>query len=169
MLRAIYYICLFGAVAQALWFFPELPRVISSHFNGEGFADSWSSKPTLFGVYALILALNHSIFILVPEMFKNDNLIFYVVPNGSAWLARGKKAETSSYILKSFTLFGIVSLVTMITIMQMVIHANRLEEPKIAEPGMYPFITAYGLFVVCWFFALFIRFGSERLNSEIGE
>jgi ABC-type multidrug transport system fused ATPase/permease subunit len=98
-------------------------------------------------------------------MFKNDNGIFYVVPNGSAWQAKGKKIETSRYLIQSLTLFGIATLVYLGTYTNVVIGANLLKEPAIVEPGTFPLTIGYIMFAIAWFFAFFNRFGSGRLSE----
>ncbi len=165
MLRYIYYICLVGAVCQTLWYLPELPSVISSSFNSDGNATGWTSKTTYLALYGLILAVSHSIFIFLPDMFKNDNGIFYFVPNGSSWQAKGKKAETSRYIIQSFTLFGIATLIYLAAYIHIIFAANKLEEPAITGAGTFPFTIGYIVFAIIWFFAFFNRFGSGRLSE----
>jgi len=65
-LRRIFLALIALAIAQIVYYYPQMPAVVASHFDGLGAANDWSSKKGLFGLYAAILVMLVGVFIFVP-------------------------------------------------------------------------------------------------------
>ena len=53
------------AIVQIVYYYPRMPVIVASHFDGLGVPNDWSSKNGFFGLYAAILAMLVGIFVLV--------------------------------------------------------------------------------------------------------
>ena len=54
---AVFYPLTGVAVLQVVYYYPQLPAVVASHFDGHGAANGWSGKEFFFGLYLVILLL----------------------------------------------------------------------------------------------------------------
>ena len=56
--KAVFIALVALAVAQAIFYYPQLPGTMASHFDGAGHPNGWSSKPVfvggMFGMMALM-------------------------------------------------------------------------------------------------------------------
>ena len=53
-------------VLQTLYYYPQLPEVVASHWDGLGAPNGWSSRFGFFGVYLGIVILLAGVFIYLP-------------------------------------------------------------------------------------------------------
>jgi len=143
----------------------DLPQNMSWHFNEVGDADRWIAKPYILSLYVLFLVLIHGTFIILPDLFRANDGIFYFVPNGGAWSAIGKKDEVYNYVFGSFTTYAAVSLVYMMALMHMVVQANLAKVPKMPEPGFWVITWIYLGFVAAWLYFWFEKFSREKLRK----
>ena len=113
-----------GFISQFLYYYPNLPEIIASHFNGTGEADSWMSKQgfIIFDAIILLIVILH--FTLLPSFLKKlpDSLIN--LPNKEYWLATKRRAETFSTLKTFFEWFAIVLLGLFIAVNQQIGRAH---------------------------------------------
>ena len=55
--RNLFYGLVAVALLQSVFYYPQLPAVVASHFDGAGIANGWSSRNVFFTVYLVMVAM----------------------------------------------------------------------------------------------------------------
>lgn len=141
------------AVAQSIYFYPQLPEITASHFDSAGNPNGWMSKQVLVLFYLGMIAILIAIFFLIPR-FPNQ---MKNLPNRDYWLSGDREAETNRYINSSTLRVGIATFVLLIYIMQLVFEANLNKEPVLSGDILWALIL-YFIFIAVWLFKFYKRF-----------
>ncbi len=141
------------AVAQSIYFYPQLPEITASHFDSAGNPNGWMSKQVLVLFYLGIIAILLAIFFFIPR-FPNQ---MKNLPNRDYWLSGDREAKTNKYINSSTLRVGIATFVLLIYIMQLVFEANLSKEPVLSGDVLWPLIL-YFVFIAVWLFKFYKRF-----------
>ena len=136
---------LFGilvALAQAIFLAPLLPDTLAARFQWDGTAIAASSKDTFFAIYFAVLAI---------EALGSLTLPLTV---------RRQAADIEWRIL----LFGLVTTTFALAIVQMVIHANLRQPPRLG--GAFGFLMgAYLAFAAGWTVATIRRWLRDQADA----
>jgi uncharacterized membrane protein len=143
------------ALAQSLWFFPQLPDIVASHFDGAGRPNGWSGKGFFFAFYLLIVCAVASIFLIAGSSVRPRSRLR--IPNLEYWLAPERSEETISFLRRNLLSAGAASLALAVVVMQFAIQANFEDPPRISA-AVYWALLAYFLYVGVWLVRLYLRF-----------
>ena len=130
-LQSGFYGLLAIALLQIVYYYPQMPEVVASHFDGLGAANGWSSKNAFFGLYIAILLLLIAVFEAAPRYFETRLGIGRRLPNRDYWLAPGRIASTPAFLRRHMMLMGNLHLLLMIFAIQLAILANFSTEPRL--------------------------------------
>lgn len=147
-----------AAMVQILYYYPQLPEVVASHFNAAGTANGWQPKGVFFGIYGGVLVLLVLVF-LVPVFFLDrlpDSLIN--LPRKDYWLAPERRAETFAFINAQMLMFGNATLLFIFTVFQLVIKENLTHLNLLSPSLMMPLLGVYILASAIWTIRLILRF-----------
>ncbi len=147
-----------ASMVQILYYYPQLPEVMASHFNYEGTANGWQPKGAFFGIYGCVIVLLVLIFSgsallmdRIPDSFLN-------LPNKEYWLAPERRAETFAYINSRMLMFGNATLLFVLALFQLVIKENLAHLNLLAPSIMMPLLGVYILASVIWSVGFILRF-----------
>lgn len=149
------------AVAQSIYFYPQLPEITASHFNSAGNPDGWMSKQGLVLFYLGMVAILLAIFFFIPRIpnrMKN-------LPNRDYWLSGDREAETNEYINSSTLRIGIATIVLIVYVMQLVFEANLYKVP-ILSGSIFWALVLYFAFIAIWLLKFYTRFRTIPKNTE---
>ena len=157
----LFYRCLFYGLAgvallQSLFYYPQLPVEVASHFDGAGAANDWSSRTTFFAIYLVMIALLILVFDLVPGWSGRRGRIRMNIPNREYWLAPERSAETLAWFRRQIIVLGIVHQLLAIYAVQLAIIAN-LKQAGL-DPSIYWALGLYCLFLAGWLLHIFLHF-----------
>ncbi len=143
-------------ISQCVFYYPNLPQIMASHFNGAGAADGWMDKNNFFLVEAGILSLIVFAVLILPYLIGKMPKSLLNIPNKEYWLNDERRAATLKIIGHFFQWFGAALLALFIGINQLVFRANltgkNLPSLSWAIPG------AFLIFVIVWVMQFFNRF-----------
>lgn len=154
--RFLFYLLLALAVLQVLVYYPQLPEVMASHFDGSGRADGWSSKTTFFVIDAVMLALLVAMFLGLPKIRWPDRWVS--LPHKDYWLSPEKRRETYRIFEREMLVFGCATLVLLLVVMQWTIRANLDGSETLPAAGLWWLMGAYLVFTALWTVRLVLRF-----------
>jgi len=139
-----------ASVGQILFYYPQLPEVIASHFTFEGTANGWQPKRAFFGIYSGVLVLLVSIFLGLPLLLDRipDSLIN--LPQKQYWLAPERRAETFSFINAQMLMYGNATLGFILVVFQLAIQANLTPQKQLPSAIMLPLLGGYILLCLVW-------------------
>jgi uncharacterized membrane protein len=147
-----------ASVVQTLYYYPQLPEVVASHFNSSGIANGWQPKGAFFGIYCGVIMLIVLVF-SVSTLFLDripDSLIN--LPRKDYWLAPERRAETFSFINGQMLTFGNVTLVFILVVFHFAIRANLTPQKQLPSSIMMPLLGAYILASAFWTIRFILRF-----------
>ena len=153
MARSIIILLAAVAVAQSIYFYPQMPEVMASHFSGGGTPDGWMTRDLFIAFYLGMVALIIVIFILIPK-FPNQ---LRNIPNRNYWMEEERKADTMDYIDKAALRMGIATMALMVFVMQYAFEANLKQEPRLSGDVGWALVL-YFLFLGVWLVKFLKRF-----------
>ena len=153
MAKTILVFLAFLAVLQSVYFYPQMPDVAASHFDGAGNPNGWMTKEIFILFYLGMITLLIVIFLLIPKFPKQMRNL----PNRDYWLSEERKTETVNYINASALRMGIVTLVLLLYVMQLAFQANLEPNPKLSVNVVWA-LNIYFIFLGVWLIKFFRRF-----------
>jgi len=156
-LRFVFYPLAVVALLQSVYYYPQLPDIIASHFDGHGNANGWSGKPAFFGLYLAIVVLLIGVFDWMPKRIQSRPDGQMKIPNREYWLAPERRAATWAFFRRQLLLMGVVHLCLAIFAIQLAILAN-FETPPRLHSSIGWGLGAYFVFFAAWLIHFFVRF-----------
>lgn len=148
-------------VSQCVFYYPNLPAEMASHFGANGEPDDWMSKEIYFVLLAVVLGLIVLEFTFLPFLIEKMPLSLINMPNKEYWFAPERRAETIEIFRHFFEWFSAALLGLFISINQLVIRANLTGESLSSNSWLI--LGAFLIFVVVWLIKFVRRFRIENL------
>lgn len=135
-------------LCQIVYYYPNLPEKVAVHFNAFGEPDKWASKRSYLVFQIILLVFTAVITFGLPLLLKKLPASATNIPNKAYWLAPERRNRTFSILQKRFEWFGVGLCALMISINQLAIRANLLDQ-NLAAVSWYV-LGAFLLFVIVW-------------------
>jgi uncharacterized membrane protein len=159
--RYLFYGLVATALLQSIFYYPQMPAVVASHFDGAGAANGWSSRSVFFAIYLAMIAMTVGIFAWLPRWSGARGRTRMNVPNRDYWLAPQRREQTMEFFCRQMMLLGIVHLLLAVFTLQLAILANLQQEPRLH--GSMPWaLGCYFLLVSLWVIHLVLHFCRPR-------
>ena len=148
-------------VSQCVYYYPNLPQLMASHFDGAGVPNGWMSKQSFILLEAVILSFIILEFTFLPWLIGKMPNRLINMPNKDYWFAAERRRETINIIQHFFEWFSAGLLVLFITVNQLVFRANINNE----NLSSYSWLILVGFFafVIVWLIKFFRRFRIEKV------
>jgi uncharacterized membrane protein len=161
----VFFVIVIFAIALLIFYYPQLPERIASHFNFRGEADGWMSKNSVL-IFDLATTLFISVLfgllaIFIPRMPKS----YISMPNKDYWLNDDNIEETRKLVQRflfwfgSFTI-GFITLTFYETIQTNLEGSNKLDSNFWIYFAAYLVIT---LFYTVW---LVLHFRNNNIPNQ---
>lgn len=147
--------------SQCVFYYPNLPAEIASHFGASGEPDGWMSKESYFAVLAVVLGLIVLEFTFLPFLVEKMPVSLVNMPNKEYWFSGETRGETIEIFRHFFEWFSAALLGLFIGINQLVIRANLTGESLSSNSWLI--LGAFLLFVVVWLIKFVRRFRIENI------
>ena len=144
------------AILQTAFYYPQLPQVVASHFDGAGSANAWSGRNTFFAIYLGMMALLIVVFDLLPRWPGRRSRVRMNIPNRDYWLAPERRDATLEYLHRRMMVLGIAHQLLAIYTIQLAIIAN-LKQAELHQ-SIYWALGLYFLFLATWLLRIFLHF-----------
>jgi len=155
--RYLFYGLVGVALLQSFFYYPQLPPVVASHFDGAGTANGWSSRNVFFAVYLTMIAMLVGIFIWLPHWSGAVGKLRMNIPNREYWLTPQRQQQTMQFFRRQMMVLGIAHLLLAIYTMQLAILANLRQESGL-HASMWWALGSYFLFLGLWLINFFLHF-----------
>ncbi len=149
-----------GFIGQILYYYPNLPEKMASHFNSLGEPDGWMPKSGFLIFEGVILFIIIATFSLLPLAIEQTPNSLINLPNKDYWLADEKRAETFSIIRCYFEWFSVGLLGLFIVINEMVFRANLAKQPL--SNSIWMVLIVFLIFVGIWLTKFILRFRKPK-------
>jgi uncharacterized membrane protein len=144
-------------VIQIILYYPQLPHIMASHFDGSGHPNGWMSKNTFFVIHILMVLLMVLCFWRVPWGMTRLPLSWWSLPHRDYWLAPERREHTMRWIQGAMLVMGVVTVVLLLLTIQLAIDAN-LNPPPVLSDAIGGLLVAYFVSTGVWLVAFFRRF-----------
>ena len=148
-LRRLFYGLIVLVAVQVMYYYPQMPEVVASHFDGRGAPNGWSSRNLFFAIYLSMIALLAGIFIFVPRWSERRIGFSLKIPNRDYWLAPERLEQTRAFFQRQMIVMGVVHLLLAIFTVQLAIMANLGQETQL-HSGIGWALGLYFLFIIAW-------------------
>lgn len=156
-LRSIFYPLAGLAVLQSIYYYPKMPSVVASHFDGLGAANGWSGKGAFFVLYLTIVLLLIGVFEWLPKWVESRPNKHLKIPNREYWMSPERRVTTWAFFRRQMMLMGIANLCLAIFVIQLAILANFEQPPRLHSSVTWALGT-YFTFFVAWLIHFMLRF-----------
>lgn len=153
--RRTFYTLAAVALLQTGIYYPQMPAVMASHWDGLGAADAWSGRTGFFAGYLAIVAMVILVFELVPRFGLRGKRM--KIPHAEYWLAPERIAHTRTFFRRQMMLMGSVHLALAVFVMQLAILANFATEPRL-HASIFWALAIYLLLVTAWLLHFYLYF-----------
>ena len=129
-------------IGQLIYFYPQLPVTIASHFNASGQANDWMSKSSFYIFEVILLLFFLAIGLFLPRLLFSlpDSMIN--LPNKEYWLAPERRGQTLNSFGEIFSWLFVGVIGVFVAINQVVLQANVSHQ----DPSPIIFWTILGVF-----------------------
>lgn len=143
-------------LAQILYYYPNLPDQMASHFNSSGQPDSWMPKQNFLILEVIILVLILAEFFLLPLLLEKIPKSLVNLPNKDHWLSVENRPITFAAIRQYFEWFSVGLLFLFIAINEMVFRANLAKQPL--TNSVWIILVFFLVFVTIWLLKFTFQF-----------
>ena len=156
-LKRIFFALIALAIAQIMFYYPRMPNVVASHFDGLGAPNDWSGRNGFFGIYIAMLVLLILVFIYSPRWSEKRARFGMKIPNREFWLAPERADQTRQFFRRQMLLMGVAHLSLAIFTVQLVIEANFDQAPRLHHSIAWA-LGIYFFFLIGWLVHFFLYF-----------
>jgi len=156
-LRKIFLALTALVVLQVIVYYPRMPAVVASHFDGLGAPNGWSSKEVFFGLYLAIVLMMYGGFELMPKWIQSRPGTSMKIPNREYWLAPERRDATWAFFRRQMMLMGNLHLMLAIFAVQLAILANFEQQPRL-HPAIGWALAIYFIVFTAWLIHFFWHF-----------
>lgn len=144
-------------VIQVIVYYPQMPEVSASHFDGSGHPNGWMSRNVFFAMHLGIVALLAFVFLFLPSRLRFISYKTWNIPNRDYWMSPERRQETTRIIQDQMLWCGAASMGFIIVVIQLAIEAN-LNRPGVLSSAILWLLIAYMVFMVSWAIRMIVRF-----------
>jgi uncharacterized membrane protein len=151
------------AVVLALWYYPQLPERVASHFDGEGNADGWMQREGFMVFYAMLFVVLGATFAGSARLLRMPPDSMINLPNKYYWLHEERRQESIASLERSLLRMGNGTLLFMLIMMLDIFEAN-LQAAVRLSPLFWPVFLLYFLYLGWLIVRMYRRF--SRIPSD---
>lgn len=145
------------AILQTIYYYPQMPDVVASHWDGLGQANAWSGRTGFFALYLGIVLMLVGVFIYMPGWSVGRSRMGMRIPHPEYWLAPERIEQTRQFFRRQMAIMGVVHLLLAIYVMQLAIEANLETEARL-DSGVFWALGLYFSILTAWLIYFFLHF-----------
>jgi uncharacterized membrane protein len=129
-------------------YYPLLPDVVASHFNGRGAANGWQTKSAFFGVLVGVSVLAAVVGFGIPRIITALPPELINLPNKRYWLSPERRGKTMDFLNGYFAWFGCALFLIMILTFDYALQLNLHPENPPDPSRMWYILAGFLTFVL---------------------
>jgi uncharacterized membrane protein len=158
--KRIFFLLVALAILQVIYYYPQVPDTVASHFDGLGSANAWSSKNGFFGLYLAMILLLVIVFVFAPRWSETRIRFGMKIPNRDYWLAPERLQQTKAFFRRQMMIMGVAHLMLAMYTIQLAILANLNQQLRL-HPGIVWALGLYFIFLIAWLIHFFMHFRKQ--------
>jgi len=135
-------------LAYLVYFTPELPQQIATHFDSAGHANGWSNRDTFVWLYGGMLVFMAMMFGGMATTVGKVPTSLWSFPNRDWWLTGARASATRRYLARWLLRFGSAMSLFMGVTLYQIVQANQAHTARLGDGFWFAFtlFMAYTLF-----------------------
>ena len=121
-------ILILAYAAQIVYFYPQLPETIASHFDASGQANGFMSKNSFFVSFTILPAFLTAMFSLIPKWLPKMPDSMVNLPNKEYWLTPERREQTFARLGNFFAWLNVAVVAVFVAVNQIVLTANVMRK-----------------------------------------
>ena len=166
--KLIFVLLALYAAIHFSYYYPQLPGVVASHFDGRGAANGWQPKSAFFGAFVAVSVLAVVMGFAIPRIVSVVPPQLINLPNKRHWLSPENRTETMEFLNGYFAWFACGLYLVVILTFDYAVQSNLHPENPPDSARMWYALAGFLLFTIVWtirMVAKFLRPPQERLPS----
>lgn len=159
--RVILYFLIGVFAAHFIFYYPNLPEVMATHFNAAGEPDGWMSKQNSLIFEVVLLFIIISEFTFLPLLIEKMPDTLINLPNKEFWLAAERRAETFD-VMRAFFEWFAVALLTLLIVVNHFIFTANLKRENLPASAMWLIVGTFLIFTIAWMIKFLRHFKIKR-------
>jgi uncharacterized membrane protein len=155
--KRLFFLLVALAILQVIYYYPQVPNTVASHFDGLGSPNAWSSKNGFFGLYLAMILLLVIVFIFAPAWSESRIRFGMKIPNRDYWLAPERLQQTKEFFRRQMIIMGVVHLLLAIYTIQLAILANLSQQLRLHSSIAWA-LGLYFTFIIGWLIHFYMHF-----------
>ncbi|MBN1998303.1 hypothetical protein JW935_12165 [candidate division KSB1 bacterium] len=152
---------LLAVVLQWLNYYPQLPNVMVSQFDGHGNPTSQMTKGAFSVLYWVTMLIMLLIFIVLPPAMKRLPTSMWSLPNRDYWLAPERRDTTIAVIREYMFWCGFGMILFFMFLFQFTVSFHASGRERMSMTGFWILITAFAVFITVWTVAFVMQFRKQ--------
>jgi uncharacterized membrane protein len=154
--RLIYMLLFVIGLLMMVYFYPQMPQRMASHFAGDGHANGWQSREGFFLLTLLVLPLSAIVGFLAPRQISAQSNARINLPNRDYWLAPERREQTMRFISATMAWFSCGILLVLISGTFLALRANLAPGHRFNSEAMLVVLGGFLIGLLSWL-AGFVR------------
>lgn len=156
-------------VAHVIWYYPQLPDRVASHFSFSGQPDAWSTKTFFVTFYLVITGGCALLFIGVSFGMSKIPVSLINLPNKDYWLSEDHKQQTFDFMSHYLLWFASATLLFFLDMFHQSVLVALGKTDSLPHPMLS--LGIYIGFIIVWSIGLLVKFGkkgkSQQMHAEV--
>lgn len=153
---------LVGAAAFIWVSSQSMPDIVASHFEGDGYANGFMRRGVYIGFMLAFSVGLPAVVALISIGAVGRPGARINLPHRDYWLAPERRERSVAYLRRHMARFIAALVVFLCYSHWLVVRANGLQPPRLQSSWMLSGLALFGVFVVVWMRALWLRFRMPR-------
>ena len=120
-------------LAYLIYFTPELPQRLATHFDSAGHANGWSNRDTFVWLYGGMLVFVAMMFGGMAATVGKIPTSLWSFPNRDWWLTGARAGATRRYLARWLLRFGTVMSLFMGAMLYQIVQANLAHTARLGD------------------------------------
>jgi uncharacterized protein DUF1648 len=156
--KLIFMVLVLYAAIHFSYYYPQLPGVVASHFDGRGVPNGWQTKQAFFGVFVAMTVLCVLIGFGLATMMGVLPVQLINLPNKRYWLAPEQREGTLEWLKAYFGWFACGIYGVMIVAFDYAVQSNLHPNHPPGVSRLWYTLAGFLTFVIVWLVRMFKKF-----------
>jgi uncharacterized membrane protein len=156
-----FWLVLVGAAAHLVYYYPQLPERVATHFGAGGRADAWSDRQGFLLTYGLAVGGLAVLFLGLALLLPRFPSGWTNIPNRDYWFAPERKAATVRCVSRELLMMGAATLLFLVAMFHLGMQASMAGHDRMGG-GHWVALLGFLLYASAWAVRLMLRFRLPR-------
>jgi uncharacterized membrane protein len=141
--RFLYAVLFLAGLLMSIYYYPQMPERMASHFAADGSVNGWQSRSAFFVLMLLVTSTSAIVGFLAPRQIAARSNARINLPHRDYWLAPERRAETLQFITSTMAWFACGILFVLISGTFLALQANLTPAHRFNSEAMLAVLVGF--------------------------